>query len=110
VQEKTDTLENFLRRTDRLAEVLKKQIGELPPVVGMSRASLFGYRSGKRPLTIKAFRKLEEAEKVAGIAGNEVESPGAPASLEQRMLEQFSSIKVQLDRIEAAVCKPEKRK
>lgn len=42
-------------------------MGELLPILGISRASFFSYRSGKRPITAKAWRKLEQAERAAGV-------------------------------------------
>lgn len=59
-------------------------VQELPDVIGISRASLFSYRTGNRPLSSKAWRKLEAAEKEAGIStegnkGNgEKQSYGVP--------------------------------
>jgi hypothetical protein len=41
----------------------------------MSTASLFGYRSGKIPLSNKAWGKLESAEKAAGITPGREEPP-----------------------------------
>lgn len=67
MQEKKDTFDIFLRRTDFLANRLTCEIERLPEILGISRASLFGYRSGARPITNKAWRKLESAEKAAGI-------------------------------------------
>lgn len=67
MQEKKDTFDIFLRRTDFLAHHLKCEIERLPDMLGISRASLFGYRSGARPITNKAWRKLEAAERAAGL-------------------------------------------
>lgn len=60
----------FLHRTDALAAKLGVQIVELPAVLGFSRASLFNYRSGRTEPTLKALRKLEEAERAAGLYPN----------------------------------------
>jgi hypothetical protein len=60
--------ETFLERTDLLAARLGVQMGELLPILEISRASFFSYRSGKRPISAKAWRKLEKAEREAGVA------------------------------------------
>ena len=75
-QEKNDTSGIFLRRSDTLAQKLGVNVDELPDILGVSRASLYGYRRGKRKVSNKAWAKLEAAEKDAGI------SPAAVASSE----------------------------
>lgn len=40
---------------------------ELAPMMGLSQASLFGYRSGKIPVSRKAWSKLEAVERQAGV-------------------------------------------
>lgn len=67
MQEINRTLSNFLARTELLAEKTTGNISDLPPLLGMSKSMFFGYRSGKNPLSIKAWRKLEAAETIAGI-------------------------------------------
>ncbi len=67
MQQKKEDFRFFLERTDDLAYKLRITLRELGPVIGMSTASLFGYRSGKIPLSSKAWGKLEAAEKKAGI-------------------------------------------
>ena len=64
--------------------------------MGLSIASLFGYRNGTIPISTKAWSKLEQAERLAGIASMEEDSDLAdsrpPATSSDR-----------LDRIEAAL-------
>ena len=67
VQEENETPRDFLRRTDALAVRLGIDIGDLPDLLGFSRASLFAYRTGKRPITGKAWEKLAQAERDAGL-------------------------------------------
>lgn len=67
MQEKKNDFRNFLERTDVLAKKLKVSLRELAPIMELSVASLFGYRSGAIALSVKAWRKLEAAEKAAGI-------------------------------------------
>lgn len=59
---------DFACRTEVLAEQAGVRIGDLPKRLKISRASLFGYRTGKLPITSKAWRKLEHAERDAGIS------------------------------------------
>lgn len=58
---------DFSRRTDALAARLGRDLGALPSLLGFSRASLFGYRSGKAKITPKAWSRLAQAETDAGI-------------------------------------------
>jgi hypothetical protein len=67
MQEKKSDFRTFLDRTNELANKLRIPLRELGPVMEMSTASLFGYRSGKIPLSNKAWGKLEAAERSAGI-------------------------------------------
>lgn len=71
MQEKKNDFRNFLERTDVLAKNLKVSLRELAPIMELSVASLFGYRSGAIRLSVKAWRKLEAAEKAAGIAADD---------------------------------------
>ena len=57
----------FLQRTDDLAALLGCYLRDLPAKIGISERSMFGYRAGKYPVTAKALRKLEAAERAAGI-------------------------------------------
>ena len=47
--------------------MLGVHLKELPTRLGFSERMLFGYRSGKYPITSKAWRKLEQAERAAGL-------------------------------------------
>lgn len=50
-----------------LAESLRLKLADLAPRMGISERMLFGYRSGTYPISSKAWRKLESAERAAGI-------------------------------------------
>jgi hypothetical protein len=65
MQEKSETNDTFLSRTDAVAQRMGIILEELPEMMGISRASFFGYRSGKRPVTNKAWLKLASIERVA---------------------------------------------
>lgn len=67
MQAENETPIDFLKRSDALALALQKNVQDLTEVLGVSRASLFSYRTGKRPITSKAWRKLEQAERAAGM-------------------------------------------
>jgi hypothetical protein len=56
-------MRDFLERTDRLAQKLGISLRSLAPVMGISVASLFGYRNGSIPISTKAWRKLEQVER-----------------------------------------------
>jgi hypothetical protein len=64
---------DYQKRTDALAAKLGVDINELPDIIGVSRASLFAYRSGRNRVSQKAWAKLTEAEEVAGMR---VREPG----------------------------------
>jgi transcriptional regulator with XRE-family HTH domain len=55
-------------RLQRLREILRLEWGELADHLGMSRAMLDFVRQGQRNLSFPALRRLEEAERAAGIS------------------------------------------
>lgn len=61
----------FLKRTDALAS--KKRLGTeaLAQELGFSRASFWGYRTGGRPISAKAWSKLENAERAFDLETSE---------------------------------------
>ena len=50
-----------------LASRLGMNLSELPPIIGISYAMLFGYRKGTNRITSKVWLKLDAAEAAAGI-------------------------------------------
>lgn len=64
---KTWTHLDFTARTDVLARHLACDLGVVASLIGISRASLFAYRSGKSRITAKSWSKLEHAEREAGL-------------------------------------------
>ncbi len=72
LQAQNQNIGEFSERTDRLAEKLGLPLRELGDRIGVSTAMLFAYRSGKNPISVKAWKKLEQAELESGI--------GAPPS------------------------------
>jgi polyhydroxyalkanoate synthesis regulator phasin len=68
---------DFSRRTDALAVQLGRDVGDLPEVLGFSRASLFAYRTGKARISGKAWLKLEQAERAAEIRTASNKAAGA---------------------------------
>ena len=67
MQDKFCSSLQFLQRTDNLTARLNCYLRDLPAKIGISERSMFGYRAGKYPVTAKALRKLEQAERDAGI-------------------------------------------
>lgn len=79
----------FLQRTDDLAARLGCRLLDLPEKIGISERSLFGYRSGKNPVTAKALRKLQAAERAAGIDRANVPATTGKESFEDYKNEGF---------------------
>ena len=88
--------EEFLKRTDDLALKLRLNLTDLARRIDLSDGSFFGYRTGRVALSHKAWRKLEDAERAAGI-GVESAAPAAEAAPEPGGSDE------RLDRIEAAL-------
>lgn len=85
--------DTFLARTDLLASTMRVNVEDLTEILGVSRSSLFGWRKGRRTVSSKAWRKLELAEREAGIdslaeseeANDEPDSEEADQVLEIRL-------------------------
>lgn len=67
MQAKSESQLEFSGRTDRLAAALGLTVSELTKVLTLSNGMLFAYRSGKNPISDKAWEKLESAEIKAGL-------------------------------------------
>lgn len=67
--------ELFLKRSDELAYKLRLSLRELAPKLGLSAGSFFGYRTGRVPLSAKAWRKLEDVERSVAMSDHSAESP-----------------------------------
>ena len=79
MQEENQNFSEYFERTRVLADRLGIPVVDLPPHVGISKAMLFAYRKGKYPISWKAWRKLEAAERAAGIGVEpEVAAPDPP--------------------------------
>lgn len=107
MQDKSEFFSEFSERTETLARFMGLRLSDLPENIGVSASMFYAYRSGKYPISSKAWRKLEQAEKAAGITP-ETNAVSEPTSLEQRVMDGLDRINERLDRIESAVCKPEK--
>jgi hypothetical protein len=59
--------EIFLKRSDDLALKLRMNLTDLARHIDLSDGSFFGYRTGRVTISAKAWRKLEAAERAAGI-------------------------------------------
>jgi len=62
--------EKFSERTDNLSKRLGISLRALAPMMGLSVASLFGYRNGSIRISTKAWCKLEQAEEALEAKGN----------------------------------------
>jgi transcriptional regulator with XRE-family HTH domain len=62
LQAKNQTNLEFSDRTDRLADQLGISLRQLAERIGISPAMLFAYRSGKYPISRKAWKKLDQTE------------------------------------------------
>lgn len=76
MQAKLDENRVFSERSDALSEHLRISLRETAARIGISQAMLFAYRTGKSPVSGKAWRKLEAAERAAGLR-----TPGDQASV-----------------------------
>ena len=102
-------------RLQRLREILRLEWGELADHLGMSRAMLDFVRKGQRNLSFPALRRLEEAERAAGISPPVVPTVSAPtpapatsAGMNQEKLEispraSDDPLEVAMARLEAAM-------
>lgn len=88
MQEKSESSLEFLERTDRLASALGVTVSGLSGVMSLSNGMLFAYRTGKNPISKKAWLKLEAAERKAGIGAKTPATPiSGPGVSELRVLE-----------------------
>lgn len=62
MQEENQSARAFSERTEKLAKRLGISLRALPPVIGISPAMLFAYRTGKNDISKKAWAKLQVAE------------------------------------------------
>jgi len=67
MQDKSDRHSEFSERTEALSENLGILLSDLPSKIGVSASMFYAYRTGKQPISSKAWRKLESAESAAGI-------------------------------------------
>jgi len=74
MQSKSDKKSEFSTRTEDLARNLGVKLSDLPKILGVSASMFFAYRSGKHPISNKAWRKLDQAERECR------ESVGSPFS------------------------------
>lgn len=82
MQQKSESFSEFSERTEKLAAKLTLKLGELPERIGVSPAMFFAYRTGKNKISDKAWRKLEGAEREAGLIKEE---PGIYGTLKPQV-------------------------
>lgn len=76
MQEKSKTFRSFFNRTEDLARKLRLNVSDLPAKIEVSASMFHSYRSGKYPISDKAWRKLEAAERAAEVVNSS--SPTLP--------------------------------
>lgn len=117
MQENNRSSSHFSQRTEVLAEKRGVLLRDLPAELGFSERMLFGYRSGKYPISSKAWRKLAAAERAAGIHPSTEPSPAterehvrarddtlsATAAQLAPLTSALDKIEARLDKIEAAL-------
>ena len=106
MQDKFCSSLQFLQRTDDLTARLNCYLRDLPAKIGISERSMFGYRAGKYPVTAKALRKLEAAERAAGIPSEEVapKNDSAESSVDlNKIPEGCAELLIVLNRIATAL-------
>lgn len=67
MQAKNHSFSQFFLRTDLLAEHYHVPVESVAEKIGISTTMLFSFRKGRYAISAKAWRKLEKAEKEAGI-------------------------------------------
>jgi hypothetical protein len=91
MQQKNRSPSHFSQLTEDLAARLGRQLGDLPPIIGISPRMFYGYRSGKYPITEKAWRKLAAAEDFAELrdASSAAIKGAATKAVDQRDFERL---------------------
>ena len=104
MQENFRSASHFSQRTESLAVALGVHLKELPSRLGFSERMLFGYRSGKYPITGKAWRKLEQAEREARLApGSTLRAAAAISSTQEEFHANMANLTHAEATIEAAL-------
>lgn len=89
-------------------------IKDLPSMLSISARMLHGYRSGKYPLTEKAWRKLEALESESGLDNRSFRSDGGPDSEmsgdEIMLKDVFAKLHECLEMLEELMVKSNQRK
>jgi transcriptional regulator with XRE-family HTH domain len=67
-QGQSESFVNTIDRIEQLRVSKKLEIGEVCDLLGISRTMLHYVKKGQRNLSFKALRRLEEAEREAGIS------------------------------------------
>lgn len=81
MQAESENFSEFSERTESLSDSTGCRLSDLPALIGISASMFHAYRSGKYPISAKAWRKLEAAERKAGIRPGEAKAEAAAAAL-----------------------------
>ncbi len=71
MQQKSEKFSEYSARTENLSLILGVNLSDLPEKIGVSNSMFHAYRSGKYPISAKAWAKLEAAERAAGIGNGQ---------------------------------------
>jgi predicted transcriptional regulator len=81
LQDQITPNETFLARTDALAFRKGISLRALAEVLGISHAALFGYRSGRQPVSQKAWSKLDQCERETNRVYSTILNENAPSTI-----------------------------
>jgi hypothetical protein len=77
-QEKSERNVIFSDKSERLAQHLGINLDALPARIGISKDMFYAYRTGRHAISEKAWRKLEQAGRAAGLREESDREPQQP--------------------------------
>lgn len=96
VQAESENFSEFSEKTESLSDSTGCRLSDLPALIGISASMFHAYRSGKYPISAKAWRKLEAAERKAGIRPGEAKAEAAPDPPAPARIDQLIALNQQL--------------
>lgn len=102
VQAESENFSEFSERTESLSDSTGCRLSDLPALIGISASMFHAYRSGKYPISAKAWRKLEAAERKAGIRPGEAKAEAAPDPPAPARIDQLIALNQQLAEMKRA--------
>lgn len=102
VQAESENFSEFSEKTESLSDSTGCRLSDLPALIGISASMFHAYRSGKYPISAKAWRKLEAAERKAGIRPGEAKAEAAPDPPAPARIDQLIALNQQLAEMKRA--------